>query len=110
MSVLKNEAREKISKHFDDRVPAYLDKMLTQKPIVYFKEVRLYWFLGISFNLIALVMISLSVFNVLTENFESPLKLVRVDGIHVIEASDIRRDVLLKNSLKRASIRAGEVD
>jgi hypothetical protein len=103
--ILNEDKRKILSTHFDDRVPLYLTKMLKQKPMDYFKQVRNYWILGIILNIVFLFLISGSIYYVLSKNSSSSLYFTRIDGLHVVEEKDIRRDVLLENSLKRARIK-----
>lgn len=85
----------------NDRLINYLNNQLRQSPKDYLREVKVYWLLGISFNIIGIVFMLLSIENVLSKNSASTLNLVRVDGARVQEAFDVRREILMKNSLQR---------
>lgn len=97
-----------LEKKSDDRVVRYFMNQLTQSPKLYYKKVRAYWLLGIVFNLIGTVFVLMSLYNVLDKNANSTLNLVRVDGVRVQEAFDVRRDVLIRNSQQRARLRNNE--
>ena len=108
----KNKGSEKTTtpKVIDDRLMYYFDRELRQSPKRYFREVRLYWIFGLVLNFVGMFYMGMSINNVLTKNANSTLNLVRVDGARVEEAFDIRREILLKNSLQRASVKEEKQD
>lgn len=73
-------------------------------PFRYYERIRGYWLFGIAMNLIATVLIAWAIVVTLTENAKTTVGMSRVDGVHVVESQDVRRDVLLKNSLKRSEL------
>jgi len=103
MEKLSDNDREVLSKHFDYRIPVYVAEQCSQTPKSFIKEVRFNWVLGTCLNLAVLVFVLLSVHQVISENLNSKVKLTRIDGVHVEEGSDIRRDVLMNNALQRAN-------
>ena len=104
----KNKKLNSIKHKSDDRFVQYLQRELTQSPRQYFRQVRGYWVTGLALNLIGVVYMFLAIANTLETNAESTLNLVRVDGVRVQEAFDVRRNVLMRNSLKRAQLRGQE--
>jgi hypothetical protein len=88
----------------DDRISRYQEQQLTISPRLYFKEVRGYWVAAILLSLTSTVMMASSISITLKKNSESKLNFVRVDGVKVEESFDIRRTVLIENSIQREKI------
>jgi hypothetical protein len=98
------KAIELTAKIADDRILRYQEQQLTISPRLYFKEVRLYWFFAILLSLASTAMMASSISITLKKNSESKLNFVRVDGLKVEESFDIRRTVLIENSIQREKI------
>lgn len=102
--VWTKEQRDALKSLPAQRTELFLLEESAASPYRYYERVRGYWLFGIATNLIVTCMISWSVVVTLTENAKTSVGMSRVDGVHVVEAQDVRRDVLLKNSLKRAEL------
>lgn len=96
-------------RHVDDRVSRYKDNELTQSPKDYFERVRAYWVIGIFFNIIGFLFMGLSIYSSLDKNANSTLNLVRVDGVRISEDFDVRRSVIMKNTLSRLKLKQHNV-
>jgi hypothetical protein len=95
----------------DDRILRYQERQLTISPKTYFKEVRVYWIVAILLSLVSTTMMTASIYTTLKKNSESKLNFVRVDGLKVEESFDIRRTVLIENSVQREKlIKKGSVE
>lgn len=94
----------------DDRLTRYQESQLTMSPKKYLREVRFYWVFAFLFSIVSTIMMASSVAITLKKNAETPLNFVRVDGLRVEETFDVRRDVLMENSIRRAQISNQEGD
>lgn len=108
--MLTEEQRVLVNSFSDDRLKDYEKSMLTQKPLQHFKQIRAYWVAGIVVNVLALIMTLISINNIITENASSPLLLKRIDGVIVEEAFDVRREVMLRNTLKQVESKEAPTD
>jgi hypothetical protein len=84
----------------DDRVKRYLNSELSSSPKETANQARRYFVLGAALNVLALGLVASSLFSILDKNDKVSLGLIRLDGVLVHEAQDIRRDVLLRNVLQ----------
>lgn len=91
------------------RKTLYFQEDDAMSPFRYYERVRGYWLFGIAMNLIATFLIVWAIIVTLTENAKTTVGMSRVDGVNVVESQDVRRDVLLKNSLKRAELQKAPI-
>jgi hypothetical protein len=92
---------EIVSKHTDDRVSRYVIQQETMSPSSFIRTTKKFWIWASILNLIAWVFIVLAFMDTLVKNASAPLNLVRIDGVIIEESYDVRRSVLLKNTLER---------
>jgi hypothetical protein len=97
--------KRKNNRFFDDRVSFYIDTQSRMSPANYFLKVRWYLVVGVIVNIIATVFIARGILVEFNENTNSELKLIRTDGTEVNEVFDIRREVLVRNSLHQSQLR-----
>ncbi len=106
MDVKEIDASTKtLSQHVDDRVVRYVNEQFSMSPKNYLITVRRYWLLGAVLNIIGFAFLLLSVQSTLSENGKSSLNLVRIDGVKVQEAFDVRRSIMMKNALSREKLK-----
>ena len=91
----------------EDRVTRYEESQVLLTPKQQFKEIRFYWALGAILNLVGVGLMLSSTFITLSRNFDVELNLVRVDGGQVTESFDVRRNVMIKNTLDRIRLKSG---
>lgn len=84
----------------DDRIKRYLNNEQTATPVSVFKQIKMYYAIGIVLNVLVLLLVSFALTETLDKNNSVPLNLIRMDGVVVYEAKDVRRDVLLRNVLQ----------
>jgi hypothetical protein len=102
---LPSVKKRKSNRFFDDRVCFYMDAQSRMSPANYFLKVRWYLVVGVVVNVAAAIFIARGILFEFNENINSELKLVRLDGTEVNEVFDIRREVLVRNSLHQSQLR-----
>jgi len=105
---LNDEVFDLLSKNVDDLVFGYTNRENDYSPAKYYSSVKWYWILGIIFSLVSSGFMAVSFLNVISKNEENPMLFKRVDGVEVRESMDIRRDILMKNSLRQVEIKNQE--
>lgn len=87
----------------DDRIKSYINKQFMESPKDFAKTTRNYLVAGALLNVLAFIYFAVGHFSILHENANTPLNLIRLDGVIVKEATDVRRDVMLRNALQKTT-------
>jgi|AntDeeMinimDraft_5_1070356.scaffolds.fasta_scaffold37025_2 hypothetical protein len=87
---------------FDKEIgSAYWNRQEEMSPQQYFRNVKLYWGLAILMMVLSCVFFEVSLYVSTSKNEESVVSLLRIDGLVVEEALDVRRDALFEATLRR---------
>ncbi|MEG3764860.1 hypothetical protein [Alteromonas sp. 14N.309.X.WAT.G.H12] len=96
---------ESQSEYIEDLFPRYLEAQFNSTSYQKIRELRRYWRSGAVLNLISLGFMVTSTVICLSRNAEIEINLIRVDGGQVKEVHDLRRKVMIKNTIDRMRIK-----
>ena len=101
----EGDAYSLLNKNCDDLVYRYIHNQRNLRPETYYNQTKWYWILGFIFSLCSSFLAATSFYNIIKKNDENPMLFKRVDGVEIEESMDIRREILMKNSLRQVEIK-----
>lgn len=91
--------------YIEDRVSRYENAQLSPPLKRSYLLARGFWIAGAILNVIGVSLMIFSTLITLNKNFNVELNLVRVDGGQVTESFDLRRKVMIRNTLEQVKLK-----
>ncbi len=101
----KAESDDDVFDYIEDRVSRYENEQLASPLKRNYLLVRSFWIAGAILNFVGVSLMIFSSLITLNKNFNVELNLVRVDGGQVTESFDVRRKVMIRNTLEQVKLK-----